>query len=89
MVGERQQIVARSLPAVLFGLAGYLFFFRGFDSVLIWTIWGLFALGLAYAGPVDPIDDSPLDRPRIALGVLTFVLGALCFTPVPVEIIQP
>ncbi len=89
MVGERQQIVARSLPAVLFGLAGYLLFFRGFDSVLIWTIWGLFALGLAYAGPVDPIDDSPLDRPRIALGVVTFVLGALCFTPVPVEIVQP
>jgi membrane-associated protease RseP (regulator of RpoE activity) len=89
ILGERQQLIARSVPALLFGLAAYLFVFRGFDSVLIWTIWGVFALGLAYAGPAAPIDDTPLDRPRIALGVLTFVLGALCFTPVPVEVIQP
>jgi len=89
IAGEKQQLVARSFPAVLFGLAGYLFLFRGVDSVLIWTIWGLFALGLAYAGPATPVDDSRLDRPRIALGVLTFVLGALCFTPVPVEVIPP
>ena len=89
ILGEKQQLVARSFPALLFGLAGYLFFFRGVDSVLIWTLWGLFALGLAYAGPATPVDDSPLDRPRIALGVVTFVLGALCFTPVPVEVIQP
>ena len=89
ILGEKQQLVARSFPALLFGLAGYLFLFRGVDSVLIWTLWGLFALGLAYAGPATPVDDSPLDRPRIALGVVAFVLGALCFTPVPVEVIQP
>jgi membrane-associated protease RseP (regulator of RpoE activity) len=89
MVGERQQLVARSIPAVLFGLAAYLLTFRGFDSVMIWAIWGLFALGLAYAGPANPIDDTPLDWPRIAVGVLAFVLGVLCFTPVPVEVIQP
>jgi membrane-associated protease RseP (regulator of RpoE activity) len=89
MIGDRAQLVARSIPALLFGLAGYLFVFRGFDSVLIWSMWGLFALGLAYAGPANPVDDSPLGWPRIALGAVTFVLGALCFTPVPVEIIQP
>jgi len=89
MAGERQRFVARNVPAVLFALAAYLLLFRGADSVAIWAIWGLFALGLAYAGPANPVDDTPLDRPRIALGVVTFVLGALCFTPVPVEIIQP
>jgi membrane-associated protease RseP (regulator of RpoE activity) len=89
ILGEKQQLVARSFPALLFGLAGYLFLFRGFDSVLIWTLWGLFALGLAYAGPATPVDDSPLDRPRVALGLLTFVLAVLCFTPVPVEVVQP
>jgi membrane-associated protease RseP (regulator of RpoE activity) len=88
MVGERAQLVARTVPAVLFGLAAYLLAFRGFDSVLIWTIWALFALGLAYAGHATPVDDSPLDLPRIALGVVAFVLGVLCFTPVPVEVVQ-
>jgi hypothetical protein len=49
----------------------------------------LFATGLAYAGPASPIHDEPLDRGRIAIGVLTFALGALCFTPIPVEIVTP
>jgi hypothetical protein len=52
-------------------------------------MWGLFAVGLAYAGPATPIHDEPLDRRRIALGVVTFALGVLCFTPVPVEVIPP
>jgi len=89
MAGERAQLVARTVPALLFGLAAYLLVFRGFDSVLIWTMWGFFALGLAYAGPATPVNDSKLDRPRLALGVVTFVLGVLCFTPVPVEVVQP
>jgi membrane-associated protease RseP (regulator of RpoE activity) len=88
MVGERAQLVARTVPALLFGLAAYLLVFRGFDSVLIWTMWGFFALGLAYAGPATPVDDSRLGRPRFALGVIAFVLGVLCFTPVPVEVVQ-
>lgn len=89
MAGEKQRFIARNVPAALFALATYLLLFRGFDSVLIWAIWGLFALGLAYAGPANPVDDSPLDRWRIVVGVATFVLAALCFTPVPVEIIEP
>ncbi len=88
MVGKRAQLVARTVPALLFGLAAYLLVFRGFDSVLIWTMWGFFALGLAYAGPATPVDDSRLGRPRFALGVIAFVLGVLCFTPVPVEVVQ-
>jgi membrane-associated protease RseP (regulator of RpoE activity) len=90
LVGERQRTIAAAVPGALFALAGYLLFVRGgVDSVGIWAMWGLFALGLAYAGPATPIRDDPLDRRRVAVGVLTFVLGALCFTPIPVEIIQP
>lgn len=89
MVGKKQRLLASVVPILLFGLAGYLLFvLDGFDSVLIWVIWGIFALGLAYAGPVDPVDDQPLDRWRFVLGVVTFVLAALCFTPVPIEIIE-
>jgi membrane-associated protease RseP (regulator of RpoE activity) len=33
-----------------------------------------------------PLDDStPIDRRRVMLALLTFALGALCFTPVPFD----
>jgi membrane-associated protease RseP (regulator of RpoE activity) len=90
MVGRRQETLAAAVPGGLFALAGYLFVFReGVNSVGIWTMWGLFAVGLAYAGPATPVDDDPLDGRRIALGVVTFALGVLCFTPVPVDVIPP
>jgi membrane-associated protease RseP (regulator of RpoE activity) len=90
IVGRRQETLAAAVPGALFALAGYLAFVRGgFDSVGIWAMWGLFATGLAYAGPASPIHDEPLGRGRIAVGILTFVLGALCFTPIPVEIVTP
>lgn len=89
MAGARQQLVAQVVPVALFGLAAVLFLFRGFDSVLIWAMWGVFAFLLVRAGPADPVDETPLDRPRMAVGLLAFVLGALCFTPVPVEIVEP
>ena len=89
VVGERQRSLAAAVPGALFALAGYLLFVRdGFNSVGIWVMWGLFALGLAYAGPARPIDEQPLGRKRIALAVLTFALAALCFTPVPIEIVE-
>ena len=89
MVGDQQERLAAAVPGALFALAMYLLFIRdGFNSVGIWLMWGLFATGLAYAGPATPIDDSPLDRKRILLGILTFVLAALCFTPVPIEVIE-
>jgi len=89
MVGDRQRALAALVPGALFTLAAYLLFVRnGVNSVGIWVMWGLFATGLAYAGPATPIQDQPLDRKRIVLGLVTFVLAALCFTPVPIEIVQ-
>lgn len=90
MLGERQETVAAMVPFGLFTLSGYLFFVEGLglrDSVLIWGFWGLVSMGLAYAGPATPVYDEGLDRKRMAVGVLTFVLGALCFTPVPFQLL--
>jgi membrane-associated protease RseP (regulator of RpoE activity) len=90
MLGERQETVAAVVPLVLFGLAGYLHYERGLglnESVGLWAFWGLFATVIAYNGPADPIDETPLDRRRQAVGVLTFALGALCFLLVPIQII--
>ncbi len=90
VLGERQRTVAALVPAALFTLAGYLLFVvEGANSVGIWAMWGIFALGLAYAGPTTPIHEQPLDRWRLAVALLTFGLGALCFTPIPVEIVTP
>lgn len=89
IVGDRQTRIAAAVPGALFALAAYLLVIAdGIDSVGIWFMWGLFALGLAYAGPAEPIRDETLDRKRILLGILTFVLAALCFTPVPIEIVE-
>jgi membrane-associated protease RseP (regulator of RpoE activity) len=89
MVGERSETIAALVPGGLFALAGYLYLFTGVSSnaPFLWVFWGLIALGLAYVGPTRPVFDEPLDRKRMAVGVLTFVLGALCFTPVPFELI--
>ncbi len=89
MVGERAETVAALVPGLLFGLAAYLYLWGDVsaNAPILWTFWGLVALGLAYVGSARPVFDEPLDRRRIAVGVLTFVLGALCFTPVPIEIV--
>ena len=90
MVGERARTIAAAVPGALFALAGYLLLgVDGIDSVGIWALWGLFATGLAYAGPTTPVREEPLDRRRIGIGIVTFVLAVLCFTPIPIEIVEP
>jgi membrane-associated protease RseP (regulator of RpoE activity) len=88
IVGPGQERVAAFLPVGLFGLAGYLYFFENVGSaVTIWVFWGLLAGLFAFMGSATPVTDEDLDRKRVAVGILTFVLGALCFTPVPIEIV--
>ena len=90
MLGERAETVGSLIPAALFGLAAYLFVFGDVsrNAPVLWGFWGLVTMALAYVGPVRPVFDEPLDRSRIAVGVLTFLLGVLCFTPVPIQIVS-
>ena len=85
MLGRRQETVGALVPAGLFGLGGYLLFVQeeALQSITLWFFWGFVAIALAYAGPATPVLDDALDRRRMAVGVFTFVLGLLCFTPVP------
>jgi membrane-associated protease RseP (regulator of RpoE activity) len=88
MLGEQQERVAALVPVALFGLAAYVFYVeRVSNASVLWVFWGLLATYVAYVGPATPIEDEGLDAKRKALGVLTFVLGILCFTPVPIEIV--
>ncbi len=89
MVGEYQPTIAALVPGALFGLAAYLYYVTdyGLNSIAIWGLWGVIAGVLALAGPARPIDDDSLDSGRFVLGIVTFVLGALCFTPIPVDVV--
>ena len=90
MVGPRQETVAAVVPGALFALAAYLHVVEGLrlnESVGLWAFWGLLAAVVTYNGPARPRDETPLGWPRIALGVVTFALGALCFVAVPVELL--
>jgi membrane-associated protease RseP (regulator of RpoE activity) len=88
MAGEHQQRIAALVPAVLFGLAGYLYFLADTagNAVFIWVFWGLFASLFAFVGPATPVRDETLKTKRMLVGVATFVFGVLCFTPVPIAI---
>ncbi|MDZ7700869.1 MAG: site-2 protease family protein [Halobacteriales archaeon] len=89
IAGKRQATVAAIVPAVLFGLAGYLFYVRDVGSAVgLWAFWGLLALVFAFAGSANPIQDQPLDTRRKLVGLATFGLGLLCFTPVPIQVIM-
>jgi membrane-associated protease RseP (regulator of RpoE activity) len=90
MLGRRQETVASLVPMVLFGLAAYLYFVRDLsinESVGLWAFWGLFATFIAYNGPANPADETPLGWKRQVVGLLTFALGALCFLLVPIQLL--
>jgi len=87
VLGPRQETLAAAVPAGLFALAGYLYFFtEATNAVILWGFWGVLAMALAYGGPATPVRDEPLDVRRKGIAVLTLVLGLLCFTPIPFQI---
>ncbi len=90
LFGESHERVTPFVPVVLFGLAGYLYFFESVagNAVAIWVFWGIFASVFSLAGSATPVSDEDLDLRRKAIGALTIVLGILCFHPVPIQIIS-
>lgn len=89
MAGDYQETVAAAVPGLLFALAGYLYLLGGhaFQNVFVWVFWGLLATVVALVGPATPInDEEKLDTKRKLIGIATFVLGLLCFTPVPIAV---
>jgi hypothetical protein len=82
-VGDYLDTVQLLIPVALFSLAGYLLTFGDARAAPIWIIWGVISLLFSRAGGADPITDDAVDRRRQVLGVLTLVIGLLCFTPTP------
>jgi membrane-associated protease RseP (regulator of RpoE activity) len=86
LLGDRMETLQSLVPGFLFGLAGYLYVFEGGRAAILWGFWGVLALVFSRAGSATPLDETRLDARRQAIGVLTFVLGLLCFVPVPIVI---
>ena len=94
LLGQRAATVSALIPGFLFGLAAFLYyfgekFFTGnvSSAVSMWLFWGILTLFLAQSGYARPIKDEPLDLKRKALGISIFLIGFLCFTPIPLQIL--
>lgn len=86
MMGEKASRVSELLPAILFLTGIYLIIFLKTDGYM-WIMWSVILLFFSGAGHPRPLNDEiPLDRKRMALGALTFVLGLLSISPVPLQI---
>lgn len=87
MLGENARKVSLMMPVVLGALALYVIYVLEQNGG-IWLFWSFFLLFFALAGHPKPLNDEiMLDNRRMALGVLTFVLGLLCFTLVPLTLV--
>ena len=87
IAGPAQERIAPLVPLSLFGLAGGLYVFSDAGQMVgVWVLWGVLTTVVGFAGSAAPIAEGDLDPRRKALGVATFVLGLLCFTPIPIEI---
>lgn len=86
MVGEQQQTVGTVIPLALFALSGYLFYslHAPGNAVTLWLMWGVFTAFFSTGGTATPVYETPIGHKRMVLGVVTFAVGVLCFTPVPI-----
>ncbi|WP_135666176.1 site-2 protease family protein [Halorhabdus rudnickae] len=88
-LGRRQETVAAAVPGVLFSLSAGLYFLTDYtQSVILWAIWGVIALVMVRAGSATPLREGAIGPWRWGVAAITFALGALCFMPVPVEIMM-
>jgi membrane-associated protease RseP (regulator of RpoE activity) len=86
VVGDHIGTVQRVVPLALFGLAGYLYVFADGRGAFLWALWGVLTLVFGLAGGATTVDESPVGWKRQAVAVLTLIVGALCFAPVPIAL---
>ncbi|PWB54191.1 MAG: site-2 protease family protein [Candidatus Methanoperedenaceae archaeon] len=86
MLGEKAKEVSRIMPFILISLGFYVTYILNRDG-FIWVLWGVFLSFFAASGHPKPLDDDiPIGKGRMALGIITFILGLLCFSLVPFQL---
>ena len=83
-------VLGRASTWVTFAAVGGAFVLTWFSSS--WLVWtGLLVVMLFLFGPRHPrtVDEHlPLDRGRLAIAALAFLIFVVCFTPAPIEFIE-
>jgi membrane-associated protease RseP (regulator of RpoE activity) len=88
MVGPKAEIASRIIPFILIALGGLLELIYKIYSP-IWVFWGLITLFFSMQRHPEPVDDmTPLDRKRVIIGIIAFIIACLCFTPIPIQLAQ-
>jgi hypothetical protein len=83
MLGKKAEKISYLMPRILFLIGLYVIYWLKEDGV-IWIFWALLLWVFAAAGHPSPLHDKvELDKKRIMLGIITFILGLLCFTLIP------
>jgi len=83
MLGKKAEKVSFLMPRILFILGVYVIYWLKEDG-FIWIFWALLLWTLAAAWHQSPLHDTvELDRKRILIGIIMFILGLLCFTLIP------
>ena len=82
IAGDMADTISRIFPLVLIGIG---FLYRGSG---VWFFWGLITFFFSMQRHPKPADDTPLPLMHKIAGIATFVLGILCFTPVPFQITE-
>ncbi len=83
MLGKKAENISFLMPRLLFLLGLYVIIWLKEDG-FIWIFWALLLWALAAAGHPSPLQDKiELDRRRILIGIVMFILGLLCFTLIP------
>ncbi|MBS3760537.1 site-2 protease family protein [Halodesulfurarchaeum sp.] len=87
IAGPAQERIAPLIPLSLFSLAAGLYLFTDAGQMVgVWILWGVLTILATFMGSAAPIAEGTLDSRRRLLGIFTFVLGLLCFTPIPIEV---
>jgi membrane-associated protease RseP (regulator of RpoE activity) len=83
MLGKKAEKISFLMPRILFLIGLYVIYWLK-DDGLIWIFWGFLLWVFSVAGHPAPMHDKvELDKKRILLGIITFILGLLCFTLIP------
>lgn len=86
MIGKKQDRVASAVPLALVALSAWMYqtFPDHRNAVLLWVVWAVLAFVFMAGGASKPVYETPLGTKRTLIGLATFALGVLSFTPIPI-----
>lgn len=88
MMGKKAEKISFLMPRIMLLIGLYVIYWLKEDG-FIWVSWALLLWIFAAAGHPSPLHDKvELDKKRIFIGIITFILGLLCFTLIPFKSIS-